>query len=98
MVDTANASLETRQPQNRGRDKRTPGGTRMNAQASARGAAAAAPRVQKCSCDGGGWIATLDRDRYKAPANAGMVRFTPCICLDYAPSPAPARSGGAGAV
>jgi hypothetical protein len=67
----------------------------VNAPSSARGTAAAAPRVQKCSCDGGGWIVTLDRDRYKAPATSGMVRFTRCICLDYAPSPV--RSGGAGA-
>ena len=33
-------------------------------------------------CDGGGWIVTLDRDRYKAPGTAEMVRFTRCICLD----------------
>jgi hypothetical protein len=63
---------------------------------SARGPKAAPPRVQKCSCDGGGWIVTLDRGHYRAPADTGMVRFTRCTCLDYAPSPAP--SGGAGAV
>ena len=68
----------------------------MNALHSARGTVAAPPRVQKCSCDGGGWIVTLDRGRYKAPGTAEMVRFTRCICLDYAPRPA--RSGGAGAV
>jgi hypothetical protein len=51
------------------------------------------PRDQRCSCDGGGWIVTLDRDRYKAPGTAEMVRFTRCICLDYALGPA--RSGGA---
>jgi hypothetical protein len=68
----------------------------MNALRSDRGIATAPPRDQKCSCDGGGWIVTLDRDRYKAPATSGMVRFARCICLDYAPSPA--RSGGAGAV
>jgi hypothetical protein len=67
----------------------------MNALQSDRGNATAPPRVQKCSCDGGGWIVTLDRSRYKAPASTGMVRFTRCICLDYAPSPA--RPGGAGA-
>jgi hypothetical protein len=68
----------------------------MNALRSDRGIATAPPRDQKCSCDGGGWIVTLDRDRYQAPATSGMVRFARCICLDYAPSPA--RSGGAGAV
>ena len=68
----------------------------MNALHSARGTVAAPPRVQKCSCDGGGWIVKLDRNRYTAPANAGMLRFTRCICLDYALSPA--RPGGAGAL
>ena len=68
----------------------------MNALRSARGIAAAPPRDQRCSCDGGGWIVTLDRDRYKAPGTAEMVRFTRCICLDYALGPA--RAGGAGAV
>ena len=71
-------------------------GARVNALRSTRGIAAAPPRVQKCSCDGGGWIVTLDRNRYQAPANAGMLRFTRCVCLDYALRPA--RSGGAGAV
>ena len=80
MVEVADASLSSR----------------MNALQSARGTVAPPPRVQKCSCDGGGWIVTLDRDRYQAPANAGMLRFTRCICLDNAPRPA--LSGGAGAV
>ena len=71
-------------------------GARVNALRSARGIAAAPPRDQKCSCDGGGWIVTLDRGRYQAPADTGMLRFTRCICLDYAPSPA--LSGGAGAL
>lgn len=87
---------ETPRPQNRGRDRRPRGGARVNALRSARGPAAAPPRVQKCSCDGGGWIVTLDRDRYHAPADAGMLRCTRCVCLDYAPSPA--QAGGAGAV
>jgi hypothetical protein len=84
------------EPRDRGRDRRLPGGVRVNALRSDRGPAAAPPRVQKCSCDGGGWIVTLDRGHYKAPATTGMLRLTRCICLDYAPSPA--RSGGAGAV
>jgi hypothetical protein len=67
--------------------KRPQGGTRMDALRSDRGIATAPPREQKCSCDGGGWIVTLDRDRYKAPATSGMVRFARCICLDYAPAP-----------
>src|SRR4029450_2031226 len=29
---------------------------------------------QKCSCDGGGWIVTLDPDRYSSPSAAGMAR------------------------
>ena len=65
----------------------------MNALRSARGTAAAPPRDQNCSCDGGGWIVTLDRDRYKAPGTAEMVRCTRCICLDVALGPA--RPGGA---
>jgi hypothetical protein len=71
-------------------------GARVNALRSARGTVAAPPRVQKCSCDGGGWIVTLDRKRYRAPADQAVLRFTRCTCLDYAPRPA--RSGGAGAV
>ena len=63
----------------------------MNALRGARGTAATPPRDQRCSCDGGGWIVKLDRDRYKAPGTAEMVRFTRCICLDDAPGPA--RSG-----
>jgi hypothetical protein len=51
--------------------------------------------VEKCSCDGGGWIVTLDRGYYKAPATAEMVRLTRCVCLDRASGRA--RSGGAGA-
>jgi hypothetical protein len=39
---------------------------------------------QKCSCDGGGWIVTLDRDRYSSPGDAGMVRYTRCVCLEKA--------------
>ena len=68
----------------------------MKALPSARGTAAAPSRIQKCSCDGGGWIVTLDRARYKAPADIQMLRFTRCFCLEHAPSPA--RPGGAGAV
>jgi hypothetical protein len=70
-------------------------GARVNALRSARGTVAAPPRVQKCSCDGGGWIVTLDRDRYHAPADAGMLRCTRCVCLDYAPSPVTAAGLGA---
>ena len=39
---------------------------------------------QKCSCDGDGWIVTLDRDRYKSPGDAGMVRYTRCVCIEQA--------------
>jgi hypothetical protein len=39
---------------------------------------------QECSCDGGGWIVTLDRDRYMSPGDAGMVRYTRCVCLEQA--------------
>jgi hypothetical protein len=46
---------------------------------------------QECRCDGGGWIVTLDRDRYTSPGDVGMVRYTRCVCLDEALSPA--RSG-----
>ena len=96
MVEIVDASLGRDGQGDRGRAKRPQSGARVNALRSARGIAAAPPRVQKCSCDGGGWIVTLDRNRYAAPADTGMLRFTRCICLDYAPSPA--LSGGAGAV
>jgi hypothetical protein len=95
MVEIVDASLRRDGRGDRGRVMRPQSGARVNALRSARGIAAAPPRVQKCSCDGGGWIVTLDRNRYAAPADTGMLRFTRCICLDYAPSPA--RSGGAGA-
>lgn len=39
---------------------------------------------QECRCDGGGWIVTLDRDRYTSPGDAGMVRYTRCVCLEEA--------------
>ena len=91
MVEAADASLRLDC-----RGIEVEASARVNALRSARGIAAAPPRDQKCSCDGGGWIVTLDRDRYQAPANAGMLRFTRCICLDNAPRPA--LSGGAGAV
>jgi hypothetical protein len=44
--------------------------------------------VEECNCDGGGWIVTLDRDRYSSPGDAGMVRYTRCVCLDEALSTA----------
>ena len=96
MVEIVDASLRRDGRGDRGRGMRPQSGARVNALSSARGIAAVPPRVQKCSCDGGGWIVMLDRNRYQAPADTGMLRFTRCICLDYAPSPAP--SGGAGAV
>jgi hypothetical protein len=37
---------------------------------------------QQCSCDGGGWIVKLDRDRYSSPGEAGMVRYMRCVCLE----------------
>jgi hypothetical protein len=40
--------------------------------------------VPHCTCDGNGWIVTLDRDRYKSPGDAGMVRYTRCVCLEQA--------------
>ena len=43
---------------------------------------------QQCRCDGGGWIVTLDRDRYTSPGDAGMVRYTRCVCLEQALSAA----------
>jgi hypothetical protein len=44
-----------------------------------------APRdIRVCTCDGDGWIVTLDRDRYSAPGDAAMVRYTRCVCLDEA--------------
>lgn len=39
---------------------------------------------EECKCDGGGWIVTLVRDRYTSPGDAGMVRYTRCVCLDEA--------------
>jgi hypothetical protein len=39
---------------------------------------------KECRCDGGGWIVTLDRDRYTSPGDAGMVRYTRCACLEQA--------------
>ena len=96
MAEIVDASLRRDGQGDRGRAMRPQSGARVNALSSARGTAAAPPRVQKCSCDGGGWIVTLDRNRYEAPADTGMLRFTRCICLDYAPSPA--QSGGAGAI
>ena len=66
----------------------------MTALASA-GAAPALPRVQKCSCDGSGWLVSLDRERYKAPGEPEMLRVSRCLCLERAPRPA--RMGGAGA-
>jgi hypothetical protein len=103
MSGAADQSKVTRHPRlagidGRGNEVETAPARRssVNALTSARRTAATPPRDQRCSCDGGGWIVTLDRDRYKAPGTAEMVRFTRCICLDYASGPA--RSGGAGAV
>ncbi len=92
VAETVDASLER---DGRGIEVEASAGEAVpawNALNSARGTVAAPPRVQKCSCDGGGWIVTLDRGRYKAPGTAEMVRFTRCIYLDYASSPA--LSGG----
>ena len=50
--------------------------------------------VSQCRCGGDGWIVTLDRDRYSSPGEAGMVRYTRCVCLDETLSQA--RSGAAG--
>jgi hypothetical protein len=55
----------------------------------------APPRGEKCSCDGDGWIVTLDRDRYRSPGDPAMLRYARCLCFDDAPSQA--RSGMAGA-
>jgi hypothetical protein len=52
--------------------------------------------IRQCTCGGDGWIVTLDRDRYSSPGDAGMVRYTRCVCLDEALSPA--RPGAAGVV
>jgi hypothetical protein len=52
--------------------------------------------VPECTCGGDGWIVTLDRDRYSSPGDAGMVRYTRCVCLDKALSQA--RPGAAGVV
>ena len=95
MAESVDPSLRSDGREDRGGDRRPRGGARVNALRDVRGTEAAPPRDQRCSCDGGGWIVTLDRDRYKAPGTAEMVRFTRCICLDYALGPA--RSGGAGA-
>jgi hypothetical protein len=56
---------------------------------------AATPRGEKCSCDGDGWIVTLDRDRYSSPGDPAMLRYARCLCFEDAPSQA--RSGMAGA-
>jgi hypothetical protein len=53
-----------------------------------RGFIPAQPAVEECNCDGGGWIVTLDRDRYSSPGDAGMVRYIRCVCLDEALSTA----------
>jgi hypothetical protein len=45
--------------------------------------------AQNCSCDGGGWIVKLDRDRYSSPGEAGMVRYSRCVCLEEALSARP---------
>jgi hypothetical protein len=55
---------------------------------------AAPPRGEKCSCDGDGWIVTLDRDRYSSPGDPAMLRYTRCLCVDDALSHG--RSGVAG--
>ena len=39
---------------------------------------------RQCRCDGDGWIVTLDRDRYKSPGDARMVRYIRCICVEQA--------------
>jgi hypothetical protein len=54
----------------------------------------AAPPREKCSCDGDGWIVTLDRDRYSSPGDLAMLRYTRCFCFDDALSHS--RSGVAG--
>jgi hypothetical protein len=78
------------------RDTRPAGGARVKTLRSADGTATTLPRIQKCSCDGSGWFVSLNRDRYRSPGDAGMLRLTRCLCLEHAPSPA--RRGGAGAV
>jgi hypothetical protein len=40
--------------------------------------------VPQCTCGGEGWIVTLDRDRYKSPGDAGMVRYMRCVCVEQA--------------
>ena len=40
--------------------------------------------VPQCTCGGDGWIVTLDRDRYKSPGDAGMVRYARCVCVEQA--------------
>jgi hypothetical protein len=82
--------------QDRGRDRRPAGGVRVKTLRIAGGTTTTLPRIQKCSCDGSGWFVSLNRDRYRSPGDAGMLRLTRCLCLEHAPSPA--RRGGAGAV
>jgi hypothetical protein len=82
--------------QDRGRDRRPAGGVRVKTLRIAGGTTTTLPRIQKCSCDGSGWFVSLNRDRYRSPGDAGMLRMTRCLCLEHAPSPA--RRGGAGAV
>jgi hypothetical protein len=55
----------------------------------------AQPGVDECTCDGGGWIVSLDREHYSAPGDAAMVRYTRCVCLEEALSPAPSALAGA---
>jgi hypothetical protein len=59
-----------------------------------RSLATAPPRGEKCSCDGDGWIVTLDRGRYRSPGDPAMLRYKRCLCSDDALSQA--RSGVAG--
>ena len=82
--------------QDRGRDTRPAGGVRVKTLRIAGGTPTTLPRIQKCSCDGSGWFVSLNRDRYRSPGDAGMLRLTRCLCLEHTPSPA--RRGGAGAV
>jgi hypothetical protein len=82
--------------EDRGRDRRPGRRCCVKTLRSAGGTTTTLPRIQKCSCDGSGWFVSLNRDRYRSPGDAGMVRVTRCLCLEHAPSPA--RRGGAGAV
>jgi hypothetical protein len=74
----------------------TPGRRCVKTLRSAGGTATTLPRIQKCSCDGSGWFVSLNRDRYRSPGDAGMLRLMRCLCLEHAPGPV--RRGGAGAV